>query len=71
MNNLKIPEFLLQICSIVNLKDESENTPLHLAVRHNNKESVELLCKYGANVNLKDESENTPLHLAVTFKNNL
>jgi ankyrin repeat protein len=41
--------------------------PLHLAVKFECLETVDLLLKYGANVHVKDRHRRTPLHLACRF----
>jgi ankyrin repeat protein len=59
----------------INTRDESGNTPLHLAVQDNHPEIVSFLIANGAELNVENTSEynpfvntpfgNTPLHLAV------
>ncbi|MGB7894332.1 MAG: ankyrin repeat domain-containing protein [Microcoleus sp.] len=49
----------------INARDESGNTPLHLAVQDNRLEVVSFLIANGAKVNVKNKSGDTPLHLAV------
>ncbi|AXK60187.1 ankyrin repeat domain-containing protein [Candidatus Chromulinivorax destructor] len=50
----------------VNMKDESEMTPLYFAARANNLEIVGMLIDAGADVNIKDESGFTPLYVAIS-----
>ncbi|MFV0948936.1 ankyrin repeat domain-containing protein [Wolbachia endosymbiont of Nasonia giraulti] len=49
----------------VNLQNQSQETPLHLAIKEGNEKIVEALLNKGADVNLRDKSESTPLHLAI------
>ena len=58
----------------VNVKDESGNTPLHLAARYGSKVIVDTLLKFTnsegkkiTNVNVKDKDGQTPLHMAVIY----
>ncbi|MCU0547580.1 MAG: ankyrin repeat domain-containing protein [Oscillatoriaceae cyanobacterium Prado104] len=74
-NRPEIVSFLIANGAELNVKNESENTPLHLsrsgntplhlAVQNNRPEIVSFLITNGAKVNVKNESGNTPLHLAV------
>lgn len=58
---------LLQTKSIeLNSRDNSENTPLHLAARSRCVDSVKLLLEAGANVSSQNYREETPLHLAAS-----
>ena len=41
-----------------------DQTPLHLAARHNSIESVQALIKEGANIEAKDYKNRTPIFLA-------
>ncbi|KAL7292959.1 hypothetical protein TKK_0013410 [Trichogramma kaykai] len=47
----------------IDARDKSDNTPLHLALRQNNRTAVESLLKRGANPNLTDAEVLTSLHL--------
>ncbi|MBE9183725.1 ankyrin repeat domain-containing protein [Microcoleus sp. LEGE 07076] len=49
----------------INAKDESGNTPLHLAVQEDRPEIVSFLIANGAKLNIENKSGDTPLHLAV------
>ncbi|MGB3266844.1 MAG: ankyrin repeat domain-containing protein [Microcoleus sp.] len=49
----------------INAKDESEDTPLHLAVQEDRPEIVSFLIANGAKLNIHNKSGDTPLHLAV------
>ncbi|XP_031352819.1 uncharacterized protein LOC116177831 isoform X2 [Photinus pyralis] len=62
--------FIISSCytttnNYINLRDNSGNTPLHLAVRRGAFQLVESLLRIGADVNCTDYQGNTPLHLAV------
>ncbi|XP_011505281.1 PREDICTED: ankyrin-1-like [Ceratosolen solmsi marchali] len=49
-------------------KDEYNDTPLHIAVKYQNLEVIDVLLKYGANANAVNKKEQTPLHLAYYMK---
>lgn len=51
----------------INAKDESGNTPLHLAVEDNRPQIVYFLIANGAKLNVENNEENTPLHLALQY----
>jgi cytohesin len=55
--------------SLVQAKDDygESRTPLHWAVRWDQKEIVEFLIEKGAEVNSRDNSDTTPLYFAVTI----
>ena len=57
--NLEIIRLLIDKGADVNVKDDNENTPLHLST---NRKISELLIGQGADVNAKDYSGGTPLH---------
>ncbi|WP_246038747.1 ankyrin repeat domain-containing protein [Wolbachia endosymbiont of Leptopilina clavipes] len=64
-NQENVVKALLNKGADVNLRDKSESTPLHLAIRKGNENIVNaLLAVEGIDVNLRDKSESTPLHLA-------
>ncbi|OQA79989.1 MAG: Serine/threonine-protein kinase PknB [bacterium ADurb.Bin243] len=48
----------------VNITDKKSNTPLHQAVKFNNKTMAELLINNGANFNSVNNNCETPLHIA-------
>jgi len=51
----------------VNIKDEHENTALHLATKHAHLDAMRLLIEFGADINAQNDYLSTPLH--VTEKN--
>jgi len=64
--NPKILAALINAGAKINVKDSTEDTPLHWALREkNNFESIKLLVNAGADVNAPDNRGNTPLHMAV------
>lgn len=58
----------------INVKNKSDNTPLHVATlneKNNVLDVIKLLVKNGANINAINSNGNTPLHLAtIRFENN-
>jgi TonB family protein len=59
-----VAELLLANQSDANAKDNSGQTPLHWASKHDRKEVAELLLANKADANAKDNNGYTPLHLA-------
>jgi len=51
--------------SLVNIKDETENTPLHHAAIIGSVDIIELLLSKGADINAQNTQLNTPLHEAL------
>jgi len=51
--------------SLINLKDEAGNTPLHHAAMIGSVEMTELLISKGADINAQNTQLNTPLHEAI------
>jgi len=51
----------------VNAKDNSGDTPLHIAAFERHTEIAELLIAKGADVNAKDKDDNTPLHTSANM----
>ncbi|MEG4273974.1 MULTISPECIES: ankyrin repeat domain-containing protein [unclassified Microcoleus] len=54
----------------INAKDESGNTPLHLAVDRGSQDIAELLIANGARVNVRNENGQTPLYRAIAIGHN-
>ncbi len=52
----------------VNYKNDSGQTPLHLALEYGNKKIAELLIEKGADINSRDRKGSTPLDYAVDRK---
>lgn len=51
----------------INARDESGDTPLHLAVQDNRPQIVYFLISNGAKLNVENIEGNTPLHLALKY----
>ncbi|MBA3954482.1 ankyrin repeat domain-containing protein [Candidatus Dependentiae bacterium] len=68
-NGFNMAKLLLNHKSPVNSKVTDITTPLHAAVKDNNRPLVQLLLEKGADVSAQDENKDTPLHCAV-FKGN-
>ena len=47
----------------VNVRDEAENTALHLATKHLHPDAMRLLIEHGADLNAQNDYLSTPLHL--------
>lgn len=58
---------LLKVKADVNLSDDSGKTPLHIAVKIGDKDSVDSLIKAGADVNARDSDGRTALHDAASL----
>ena len=61
------PKLLLSLINNgadVNIIDDEQNTPLHIAFQRDNIEIIMALLDRGADVNIIDDEQNTPLHLA-------
>lgn len=61
----KIKVLIEKDASLVNIKDEAGNTPLHNAVIIGSGEIIELLLSRGADINAQNTQLNTPLHEAI------
>ncbi|HJD64690.1 MAG TPA: ankyrin repeat domain-containing protein [Rickettsia endosymbiont of Diachasma alloeum] len=57
------------ISLFVNFHDSMDSTALHLAVKHNKQDIIDLLIANTADINIQDGDGNTPLHLAAQIKN--
>lgn len=58
-------EFLIQRGAEINHTAENGDTPLHMAVKQDNRVLSKLLIAHGANVNSKDATNHTPLWHAI------
>ncbi|XP_071954464.1 nuclear factor NF-kappa-B p105 subunit-like [Antedon mediterranea] len=54
---------------IIDMPNDLQQTPLHLAVITNKPNTVELLMSNGADPNIADQHGNTPLHLSIQYGN--
>ncbi|XP_044733830.1 putative ankyrin repeat protein RF_0381 [Chrysoperla carnea] len=57
------------ISLFVNFHDNMGSTTLHLAVKHNKQDIIDLLIANKVDINIQDGDGNTPLHLAAQIKN--
>lgn len=70
-NELKSLDYLLKINSIMKIfdlneiKNDEEQTLLHIACKLDNYGCVRLLCSYNLNTELKDKHLQTPLQIAI------
>lgn len=72
---MRKPELVRRYCCIlqvlessIDLINEDKMTPLHLAIRDNSLEIIEILLAFGANPAVKDRRGNTSLHMATAAK---
>lgn len=65
----EIIEFLLDIGADVNIRDETESTPLITAACRGNREIANMLIAKGADINARDDNGYTPLIIAAKFGN--
>ncbi len=63
-NPIKIIQWLLDRGANLNVRDDYEQTPLHLATRYERDEVAKALLDRGANLNVQDDFGFTPLHYA-------
>jgi ankyrin repeat protein len=69
-NDLKKVKLLIEKdASLLNIKDEAENTPLHKAAIVGNAEIIGFLLSKGADINAQNTQLNTPLHEAMQSRN--
>jgi ankyrin repeat protein len=64
-----ILQLLIDNGADVNARNNSRDTPLHLAARNNHRTSLEMLIRAGAEVSVINDSHQTPLHCAVLARN--
>lgn len=67
--NAEIAAYLIQQGVDVNLKNQINNTPLHISVKLNRTDVIKVLLKAGAKPNVVGENNNTPLHMAANRNN--
>lgn len=65
---LSILQFLKQMGAPMDLPDENDVWPIHLAAGSQSKAIVDFFIDSGVNLNRKDSSNNTPLHYATNGK---
>ncbi len=62
-------ERLVELGADINGPNRYEETPLMIAAKRNNTDTVSLLVRLGANLESKDLSDRTPLFFAAIFNN--
>jgi ankyrin repeat protein len=62
--NADVVQLLLQRQAIVNIADQMQRTPLHIACTKSNVDIVRILLEHKADVNVTDKIHQTPLHVA-------
>lgn len=72
---MRKPELVKRYCCVlqilessIDLINEEKLTPLHLAVRDNSVEIIEMLVAFGANPSIRDFRGNTSLHMATAIR---
>ncbi|GFY43155.1 ankyrin-1 [Trichonephila inaurata madagascariensis] len=72
-SKLSIVEAVLETNVQVDVLDEKQNTPLHLAVGNDNTnfDIIKKLLNSGADINAKNSYNNTPLHISAKLKPNV
>jgi hypothetical protein len=68
-NDTTITRMLLARGALIQLRDDSGNTPLHIAAYANNVGAARLLVEAGADVNLRSRRGQTALHTGVHHEN--
>jgi ankyrin repeat protein len=68
-DDLTVAQLLIAYGANVNVKDESDRTPLHEALSRGDSDMVKLLLAHGAKLNVKDQTGRTPLHEAASGGN--
>ena len=63
-----VAQLLVEHDADVDIRDNDHVTPLHLASRNRDLESVRVLLDHGANVSAKNNRGQTPLHQVLLFK---
>ncbi|MCF6812116.1 ankyrin repeat domain-containing protein, partial [Thiotrichales bacterium 19S9-12] len=53
----------------IDIRNKWLETPLHIAVRKNNQDAINLLLEKGANRDIADKNGDTPLHLELDKQN--
>ena len=63
--------FYLLACGVnANTKNRKQESSLHLAIKYNHNECIQLLLQYGANIHAQTSSGFTIFHYAVEYSNN-
>lgn len=65
--NLGTVKFLLDLGADANLRDNEGSTSLHIAIRRERTEAIEVLLEHNANINAKNYSGYTPLWEAACY----
>ena len=60
----RVRELIAADPTIVNLRDDTQKTPLHIAAENGHLDIVQIFICGGVDLNAVDENKNTPLHLA-------
>ncbi|KAL8579599.1 hypothetical protein ACOMHN_025552 [Nucella lapillus] len=69
-NKILVLEKLLsypQVRKLINVSDQYDNTPLHIASQKGYLDILKVLLRHEANTTCKNEEEQTPIHLAAKF----
>ena len=67
-NHYNIVEYLIEKNpNLIYIKNEFEQTPLHIASKRDRVNIINLLLEYGAFINVKDSTGKTPLHYACMY----